>query len=434
MVFLEQKVKLKDPNDLIIYQKRATADPQEMHQATTDAWGEMWNRDPEKEPPGYWDEAIPFTTCLADMPSMQFQEFCVEKWHRCVNKVKAKSARGACGFTKREIQLMPILWIKLLFMQFAAYETHCSWPKLWSIARVACLRKTDHPDPLNIRPITILSRMYRLWSMYRSAEVLDHLSQQLPPQLLGCTGVVSANMLAAYTAAMCEFETDRNNTCAGFVADLIKCYNNIPRVPMAMVLRLLGIPKTYVKALMSLYKGLQRTFDLAGSCSPTMRSTTGIPEGCSMAVACMSALSLLAAKNAQQLERMLISVFYADNWSFISNKVEDIRQAVAYLKKFVTAWKMKISPSKSWTWANKAKARQQLKQIAIGNETIQVKTTAVDLGCDVTYTGNKAKKEANKRCQEAKRRMTRIGLKKWPKKFKKTVTKQAGHAVALYGC
>ena len=69
-----------------------------------------------------------------------------------------------------------------------------------------------------------------------------------------------------------------------------------------------------------------------------------------------------------------------------------------------------------------------------GNETIQVKTTAVDLGCDVTYTGNKAKREANKRCQEAKRRMKRIGLKKWPKKFKKTVTKQAGHAVALYGC
>ena len=100
---------------------------------------------------------------------------------------------------------MPESFISLLFILFAAFETFASWPDLWMISRVICLPKSDCPnDPLDIRPITILSRMYRQWSAYRSSQVLQHLKRLVPPQVSGAIGCVSANMLAALTMVTAE--------------------------------------------------------------------------------------------------------------------------------------------------------------------------------------------------------------------------------------
>ena len=172
---------------------------------------------------------------------------------------------------------------------------------------------------------------------------------------------------------------------------------------------------------------------MAGSCSTPTHSTTGIPEGCSMAVACMAALSLVAAKNAETLGIQILSVFFADNRSFICNSVQDIKMAIQYLYNFVQEWKMNISPTKSWTWSNKIGVRMKLKSIKINGCPIEVKTHAIDLGCDVTYTGRKANHSTRQRTNDATKRLGKIRGKKWPTKFKRTVAKQAGHAVALYG-
>lgn len=69
-----------------------------------------------------------------------------------------------------------------------------AWPKRWAVARVVCLKKgLTAKDATDLRPITILLRVYSFWSAYRSS--------------LGITTYISACPLPTAIAGTCHFRT-----------------------------------------------------------------------------------------------------------------------------------------------------------------------------------------------------------------------------------
>ena len=77
---------------------------------------------------------------------------------------------------------------------------------------------------LSVRPITVLSRLYRQWSRCRSIQVLKHLGSQLPPEIGGIASNVSADILVAYVADQIDEGLHSNSTHAGIVVDLTKAF------------------------------------------------------------------------------------------------------------------------------------------------------------------------------------------------------------------
>ena len=160
-------------------------------------------------------------------------------------------------------------------------ESGKDWPASWCLSRIVVLGKGTEPkSPLDIRPITILSKVYRLWSRLRSLEVLGHISNLMPPQVSATAGGISADMLAAYTANQIESAKFAKKDICGVVIDLIKCYNTIPWGPVQSLLIKIGIPSQYVTALFRHLRDLHRSFDVHGCCSEAIKAVKGIAEGC----------------------------------------------------------------------------------------------------------------------------------------------------------
>ena len=184
-----------------------------MHQCLIAEWSKLWKRDPCHEPANYWDDFNPFLRCINDCPTCEFQPLTPDRWLANLKGVKKKSARGADGFSTFELQLVHGPLLHFLLDILSTIEKGAKWPDLWTQARVVVLSKGFEPkSPLDIRPISILPKIYRTWSRLRSLEVLRHIGSILPPQVAATAGGISADSLAAYTATVvgrCFLESGR---------------------------------------------------------------------------------------------------------------------------------------------------------------------------------------------------------------------------------
>ena len=124
---------------------------------------------------------------------------------------------------------MPDVMVTWLFMMHKAIEEGMPWPKRLTLARVAMLAKPgeDNHRALAARPVTIVSVIYRLWSRFRSLQVIQHLGSCVPAQIGGIASRLSSDCLTAFVCDMLEEEYDSGNHRVGLVIDLQKCFNHI---------------------------------------------------------------------------------------------------------------------------------------------------------------------------------------------------------------
>ena len=174
---------------------------------------------------------------LEDCPTCPFQDLNENVWVDSLRGVKKLTARGADGFSTRDCTLIQGELLSSLLQILQHVESGDRWPQQWVLARVVVLSKGYEPKtPLDIRPISILSKFYRLWSRLRSLEVLKHIGKLMPPQVSATAGGVSADLLAAHTADQIESSQFHGNPMCGIIIDLVKCYNLLPWLPSQWIL------------------------------------------------------------------------------------------------------------------------------------------------------------------------------------------------------
>ena len=134
---LDRPVVCKHDLELAVTQPRLEASHQGMQKLVCDAWNCFW------QAPDHVDEtAAEFIRNLGDCPSCSFQDFELGKWRRFAKGVKLKSARGACGFSMKDLQTMPDHLVESLFELYRAIENGMQWPEKLTLARVAMQVKT----------------------------------------------------------------------------------------------------------------------------------------------------------------------------------------------------------------------------------------------------------------------------------------------------
>ena len=430
---LNKNVVLKNASEQFVFQRRSSSRSGDMHRQLINYWSGLWNRDTDKCSQD-WKEAEAFITCLGDCPSCPFKPLEPSSWKHSLKGVRKITARGCDGFSTADASRMEGCLLEWLLTILDSIEKGAKWPESWCCSRIVVLGKGTEPkSPLDIRPITILSKIYRLWSRLRSLEVLSHISKLMPPQVSATAGGISADMLAAFTANYIEAAKYGKKDVCGVVIDLIKCYNTIPWEPVVWLLNKIGIPNQYTDTLFRHLRSLQRSFDVHGSCSEPIKGVTGIAEGCAMSVAVMASLSLWCHKVLEFYHKGNTTICYADNWGINSANPKELLTTVGTMTAFIDALRMRISPKKSWFWCLNPKHGASLKGVKIGIDEIPVVKTAVDLGCDQNYGYKKKCVSKNQRLEKAKRVMKRINKKKIPAKFRAIMTQAAGYGAMSYG-
>ena len=431
---LDEPVKLKNLDQLKVFQTQTSAEISNMHEQLHKTWSDLWGRDIHNTHDEHWPDACCLISSLEDCPSCPFKPLTKELWDASLRGVKPKSARGADGFSTRDCKLIKGNLLEWLLEILRSVESGQAWPNQWCIAKITVLSKGFEPkSPLDIRPISILAKFYRLWSRLRSLEVLQHIGMQLPPQVAATSGGVSADILAAFTANEIECSTNQKHWICGLIVDLVKCYNLVPWVPCRKICQKLGIPDAYIDAMFSHLKQLRRSFEIHGACSEFVVAFNGIAEGCAMSVALMSALSWFAHKCIDNFTHEAFAICYADNWGLIAESPESLVPATQRLERVVEALRMKISIGKSWTWTTNLTWKNRLKQVKIHGIQVDTKSNVVDLGCDQNYNRKRTIPTQSKRLGKAKRVLKRIRKLKIPQKFKSTMVQACGFGAFAYG-
>eukprot|EP00438_Fugacium_kawagutii_P007365 Skav218578 [mRNA] locus=scaffold2610:471827:475942:+ [translate_table: standard] len=433
---LDRRVRYRNQQDMRLWQKHTIVDKQALHTQTADAWCEMWQRESPQDTAECWPEALETLTCLGDVPSMPYMPLTITEWKRHAATTKKASARGSCAYTPRELVLMPdelVEWLLLLLSHIE--DCSMNWPTSIMTARVTMLAKTTQmpTHPLQLRPITITSRLYRTWAKYRSMQVFKHFQNILPPEVAGTASGISADMLAAVIANEVEDAIFNNAHRVGLTVDLIKCYNQVPRLPVIAALRRMGIPSQYLNAVWGMYQQLDRIIEIAGEVGSPVSSTTGIPEGCCFSIVAMLGLTAWATQYIHHQHETVECLAYADNWAFFTDCVDTLNAALSTLQNFVTMLKMKIAPDKSWVWGTHRSDRRALQQVTILGTPIPLKYGTTELGCDVSYCRRVNKKCFKQRLGKAKRVLKRVGKKRMPRKFKTKMSNQLASSIPGYG-
>ena len=329
LVEFDKPVRLRNACNMLITQKQTACLPQQMQTMVSNAWNQYW-----QAPPVDRAKAAEFVSSLSDCESCPYKEFGLESWNKMMRGVNLRSARGACGFSMKDLAMLPEVLVTWLFQLYEAVEQGMPWPVRFTLARVVMLAKPgeDCHQPTSVRPITILSSIYRLWSRFRSLQVIQHLGHIVPAQIGGVASRLSADCLMAYICDTLESAQESGSHCCGLVLDLKKCFNLVPRAPLISLMQKLNIPDEYIQGHQAMLAGLVRILELNGQVGDGHASTCGIPEGCAFSVASMVALTILAAEAIQKGNASVDVTMFADNWGCK-------HQTFQHCKQQLTDWK-----------------------------------------------------------------------------------------------
>ena len=169
--------------------------------------------------------------------------------------------------------------------------------------------------------------------------------------------------------------------------DLVKAFNLIPRQVIKHIFQLLGIPSFVTNFWFLSLTKLSRALQNGQSLGPATASTTGLPEGDSMSVVGMLALSFVF--HAKLKSPRLFPYAYADNWSFMSTSERECFRAMTTILNLITGLKMKIDFAKSWCWATTKQFKLFWHDASVilldPAFAFQIKSHVHDLGCTISY-------------------------------------------------
>ena len=107
------------------------------------------------------------------------------------------------------------------------------WPRQAVLGVVAALEKRLNAEGVNdYRPITVLSVVYRTWSSIRARQALQYVASFAPPGMCGNIAGRTAGQLWYSVQLAVESANYRRTPMLGFIADLEKAFNLLPRTPV----------------------------------------------------------------------------------------------------------------------------------------------------------------------------------------------------------
>ena len=124
------------------------------------------------------------------------------------------------------------------------------WPQqIMNAKTIMLVKSTDQAGgvvPHATRPMTILSMLFRIWSKILTRALLKTLSTTLPSNVVG--GMMGRTVADVWCqiAAILDQKSDTGGKAYGYVLDLKRCFNELPRLPLAELLKRLGAPPSLV--------------------------------------------------------------------------------------------------------------------------------------------------------------------------------------------
>ena len=334
------------------------------------------------EEPEQWEAIVGFMQHAMSPRQAQFPPITPEVFLKAVAAKRKYAAIGPDGVSRRDILHMPANTLASLVELLHRIELGAKWPTQATTGIVAALAKTAGAKTVGqYRPICVFSLFYRTWSSIRARQCLRHLMSIIPSSLMGNIPGRSPQKLWYHVQQLIEHSYCHTSELAGGVIDIVKCFNALPRVPLAKIAQHLGIPDQVMIPWNNALLSMTRRFQVRGAVGNALSSNRGYPEGCGLSVVIMVVANITA-------ELWLYYRFPSIRlWSFVDNieataaTAEEAINALSALGDFCALMDLSIDPCKTYAWSTTASGRK-----AILDSQFHKKLYARDLGGHMCYS------------------------------------------------
>ena len=396
------------------------ASPEQVIKALEDQWKPVWNRDQPDEQTNRdsWDNTLRWinSTHAPQFAELDLDVYSVPGWRETLKRTKRNSAKGPCGFSSRELMSLPDQAFEDLFAILKKGQRENKWPQQIMNAKTIMLVKnmdeTLAVAPSATRPITILSMLFRIWSKVLTRALLKAWSTTLPKNIAG--GMIGRTVADVWwqIAATLDRKEESRGKAYGYVLDLKRCFNELPRLPLTALLIKLGAPKVLAEHWARGLMQCQRYITIKDAISNPIGSTNGVPEGDPMGVPAVCALAALWMSGLQHEHTQAFA--FADNFEYLSDTIEAFQEGLQHTTSFMSDWKQIISFDKSWAWGNTPEVRTELRHLARvmtnpngQRQEFTVRNWGTDLGATVNYSKARRVGTQEQRFTEAGKRASK---------------------------
>ena len=367
----------------------------EIHNLFAEEWSKRWDKH-RHLPEDHWQEIRTYIDLALEGSPMPSQPITLKQLQHTLRSKKARSATGMDGVSKQDLVHAPEHLQESLTQLLNDVEISGNWPEQLLHGAIHSLAKVPNAEEVGqLRPVTVLPMMYRVWSSIRSRQILAHLGTVAPPTMLGNMPHKDAPTFWWQLQLEVENAQLTDMPMAGVTTDLIKAFNGLPREPIFHAARKLGIPECILRAWKAAAAGIQRHFYVRDQPGPALTSVTGFVEGCGMSVCAMAIYCLVLHSYAANKVPRAVMYSYVDNLEFLSGDPDAACEALEAIAAMTEWMGVPIDRRKTFAWGTTAPLRRTLE-----DQVPLVMLSAKDLGGHLQFSGKQTNFSVKSKCQD----------------------------------
>lgn len=331
--------------------------------AFIDEWKQRWDRHRDM-PEERWDVILAFARQHLPRICMSWPSIDPCALVDIVAHKKSSSASGLDGVSLVDLQAMPMSVMMNFCRIFDDAESTGAWPSQLLEGKVVSLAKNESPSGvMDYRPITILGLLYRCWGSYHAKQAIRQMDKILPDTLFGSRPSRYAGQVWAQLLWAVENATACNIALSGVFADIQKAFNCLPRLVIFEAAAILGVPMKVLTAWAGALSQLGRRFQLGQYLSPSVFSSTGMPEGDGLSCLGMVIIDVLFHLWHRFFFPLCQPVSYVDDWTLLTTNPAKMEALFQCLSSFTQAIDSQIDAKKTCMWSVTAHGRKLLQEV-----------------------------------------------------------------------
>eukprot|EP01059_Diplonema_ambulator_P009922 TRINITY_DN198_c0_g1_i7.p1 TRINITY_DN198_c0_g1~~TRINITY_DN198_c0_g1_i7.p1 ORF type:complete len:1582 (+),score=531.22 TRINITY_DN198_c0_g1_i7:1237-5982(+) len=381
------------------------ADPEELDRTMREAWKKVFAKYENEPEPPYEPFRRKYGRHIVHW-QMTKRKLTARCLRQTLERKARRSAAGTDGWRMSELRHLP----DQILEGWAALLNHIEetgvWPKAMRLALVTLIPKCEDAGPLEHRPITVTSAVYRLWACTRLRDILAWQEKWIHRTQHGFRkGHGTEDALLDICFDIEEAVLDKK-PLVGVALDFAKCFDSVPQQLVFRLMEDLGMDVDILRAMKGMYGTMERRFRYATGVGEVFTTTNGILQGCPLSVVMINALLAVLMKQVE-LETGAKTLSYADDAYLLATLASTLQHATNTVDDFCRIVKMMLHVKKTKVFAVSAKAPA----VKVGGQTLGTTTTIEILGGRLKTQGTK--QVSNKRVKAAMewvRRLARTPL------------------------
>ena len=359
-VWLSEVVDIQ-PSDKLV-QSRQVGDLRAIFEAFHEQWQLRWCKH-DAVPFSHWTELIAFARRVirpCHIPHLALDGAAIQAE---ASRKKKRSATGLDGVSRADLVSADPATLQSVANAYSRAEADGLWPRQLVAGKVHSLAKTSSAASVgDYRPITIFGLPYRIWSSVQFGYLLRFAEDWVDDSVYGNRRGRQASDL--WTLLLHEIENAyaTASPLAGVSADLVKCFNCIPRYPALCLAVLVGTPDAVTTAWSGALVQMCRHFKVRDSYSCGFLTSTGLAEGCGLSVFGMLLVDHLFACWMRVQAPAIRCLTYVDDWQTLTRDPAHAIRQLALVEQFAGMLDLTVDRRKTFGWATCPNLRRALRE------------------------------------------------------------------------